>query len=399
VHKQTKIKDPTHDPFRLSLKKSFIYRAQAVFLGRLCLNGLYLTLWLFSSTTNDGVFPSSQLDMALILAGLGYALICSHYKGHKYLGRWLHFSTLLLDLAIHVFFTRSSGYMLSPLMAIHPFLVAAFLLLFHNPFLMLAPLLTLPLVMTLSLLTKTHFTLLAFSLIMNCGLDMLAIFFIHLAHSKEHRLLRSMVLMEKKLKELAVMKERQRISRDFHDGVGTKIASIVMQCDYLQLMNKENKFHTEITEIKESAIESIDDMRRSIAFLNGDFDITDQVDMIVEKIKMRHKLTIKENGCELLRLLNIEQQIACCRIIQEGLTNALKHAEAQQITIMVEKSINGLNLVIEDNGMGFEYHPAGKNHHYGIKNMQERALLIDARFTHSSQLNSGTKIFLEIPMG
>ena len=130
---------------RLSLKKSFLYRSQAVFYGRLSLYGLYLLLWLLALFNAERIFPHTKLDLALILCAILYILLCYQYKSHKSLGRWLHFVTLTLDVVLHLWFTRTSLYLLSPLMAIHPFLSAAFLLLFHNPMLLIVPLSTLPL--------------------------------------------------------------------------------------------------------------------------------------------------------------------------------------------------------------------------------------------------------------
>src|SRR5579871_1584910 len=386
------------DPFWISLQKSFLYRAQAVFWGRIYLNGTYLVLWVIGCFDGDGIFPSSRLDLLCILMALLYAIFCYQYKGHRSYSRWLHFLTLLFDLALHLFFTRQSGYLLSPLMAIHPLMSAAFLLLFHNPLLMLAPLFCLPAALFLSLPTiKEHnLTGLISSLVLIAGLDALVTFFIHLPHGKEHRLLRSMVALEKKLKEFAIIKERQRIAREFHDGVGAKMASIVMQCDYLYMtpMTTE-KVMSEIAEIKDSAMEAIDDMRRSISFLNGEFDITEQIEMMTEKMGHRHKIKINQKDLDLLRLLNTNQQVACCRIIQEGLTNALKHAKAHSINLAVMKSASHLSLIISDDGVGFDPTIAHQ-HRFGIKNMMDRAKQSGGRLTHHSAPNAGTKIVLEI---
>jgi len=174
--------------FRLGLRKSFLYRAQAIFLGRLVLNSIYLLLWVIS-----GTLLTSKLDLFLIFFALLYAIFCHQYRAHPSYGRWLHFITLLCDLGIQLFFTRHSQYILSPLMAVHPFLSAAFLLLFHNPLLMAAPLSTLPLALMLSLFTieQINLTNSLNSLVIVAGLDAVVIFFIHLPHSKEHRLLRN----------------------------------------------------------------------------------------------------------------------------------------------------------------------------------------------------------------
>lgn len=338
-------------------------------------------------------------DLILILSAFFYAIVCYQYRKHN-LSHWIHFLTLLFDLFIHIFFTRTSGYLLSPLMAIHPFLCAAFLLLFHNPLFILPSLLTHPffVVMTIINSESTNLFSLLNSLIICTILDALAVFFIHLTQSKEHQLLQSMIVLDQKLKELAVVKERQRIARDFHDGVGAKIASIIMQCDYLQMTSKQKGITLphELNEIKDSAAESIDDMRRSIAFLNDDFNIKDQIDLIIDKIISRHEISIEKYNLHLLEHLSLEQQIACCRITQEAITNTLKHAKARVITLSVSKGENRLSMIVEDDGIGFKeklFH----NNHFGIKNMTERARSIGASLTFSAKQSHGTKIVVEIP--
>lgn len=388
-----------NDADRLSLRKSYLYRAQAIFYGRLCLNSLYLILWFLSLFGSNNAFYSGEFDLFIILVAFAYALLSYHYKDHVQWGRWLYFVTLMADLIIHLFFTRNGGFLLSPLMAIHPFLSAAFLLLFHNPVLMIFPLMMLPIAMGLTLLSETdpHMMPLLISLIIYCALDIVAIFYIHLAHSKEHYLLQSIMTMEKKLKELAIIKERQRIAREFHDGAGAKLASIVMQCDYVELSYETNhQFKTEIKEIKQSAIESIEDMRRSIAFLNGDFDIEEQIELMCEQIRTRHKISAQHSGISLLKTLSLEQQIACCRIVQEGLANVCKHAKASHITLAGQQKQNAIALTLTDNGLGFDVNVCHK-HHFGIKNMKDRAKIMGAFLNFSSLPHQGTKISLEIP--
>lgn len=370
-----------------------------MFLGRLCLYSLYGFLWIFSFFSPTPHFPCQKIDLALILLGLLLASLCYQNRSHKDLGRWTHFLTLIFDLVIHLFFTRTSNYLLSPLMAIHPFLSAAFLLLFHNPAMMLAPLSILPIAMALSLSFSpaANMASLIPQLAIICSLDALGIFFIHLAHSKEHRLLRSMVSMEKKLKDLAIIKERQRISREFHDGVGAKMTSIVLQCDYLQLVSqKDANLVKELSNIKESAVESIDDMRRSIAFLQGTFDVAEQIELMIETMSARHHIPIERYGVDALRALSIEQQIACCRIIQEAVTNALKHAGGKTIIINTETAPKLLRLTVADDGIGID-ETINAKHHYGIKNMMHRAQQIGGAFACARRPEGGTKISLEIP--
>ena len=82
------------------------------------------------------------------------------------------------------------------------------------------------------------------------------------------------------------------------------------------------------------------------------------------------------------------------RIIQEAVSNGLKHAEARQINILVEISDDGFRLEITDDGIGFDIAEGeDKENHYGIRNMQKRAKEIDAELSISST-GKGTKLLV-----
>lgn len=378
--------------FLVGLKKSFLHRAQAIFFGRLALNALYLFLWFYAQWSINTFFPNTLVDLTLILAAFSYALVAHFYKSHASLGRWLHFFTLVLDVVLHCYFTRTTGIIFSPLMAIHPFLTAAFLLLFHNPLLMLVPMAALPLLCATHVMNHAvDISTLINTLALYCTLDALMIFFIHLAHSKEHRLVRSIMAIEKKLHDLTLVKERQRMAKEYHDGAGSKMASIVMQCELMLLENQ----HENVVAIKESAHEAIDDMRRSIAFLHDDFDIAEQVDHMVQRTAKRHQIAIEQHGVEELRALPLEHQIASSRIIQEAITNALKHGCAQRVQVMIAHKKKSIAISIVDDGKGFtEKKSIG---HYGLHNMSERARSMGATIEWTNVDTGGAKILLEIP--
>lgn len=391
------LKRQSKDTFGLRLRKSFLFRAQAVFFGRLTIVCLYALLFILS-LANEGLgFPHSFFDGCLILFALFYANLCYRLKNHERLGRWIHFITLIADLLINLILTRESGLLFSPLMALHPLFTAMFLLLFHNPMLIAIPLLTIPLhtILTLFLESSESIFSMLYALLLYCMLDALIIFFIHLAQSQEQRLLKSLVAIEKKMKNMALAHERSRIARDFHDGIGAQLTSIVMQCDYMVLGATEQNLLSELSEIRESAVLSMEDMRRSIALLHDDFDIAEQITRLCESMTGRHRLKVEMSGIYVLSGLRIEQQIACCRIVQESLTNTLKHAQASSVLVSAERNENTVALTIRDDGVGFSDEKS-KRHHFGLGNMHDRARHIGGQLTIRSKPKAGTEVTLSI---
>ena len=94
------------------------------------------------------------------------------------------------------------------------------------------------------------------------------------------------------------------------------------------------------------------------------------------------------------------------RLVQEGLTNVLKHANASKVSIVLEKKPDGLALVLEDDGIGFD--PGGRRPEWrrargqtsglGLSGMKERVALLDGTIAVESAPGKGSTIFVQIPL-
>jgi signal transduction histidine kinase len=98
--------------------------------------------------------------------------------------------------------------------------------------------------------------------------------------------------------------------------------------------------------------------------------------------------------------LSHEIEIAVYRIIQEALTNVLKHAKADHISIIMERRGDDLRLVIEDDGIGFDENdiPMYSQSHLGISGMHERLALLNGTLSIESAPQHGTTLFVQIPL-
>ena len=93
------------------------------------------------------------------------------------------------------------------------------------------------------------------------------------------------------------------------------------------------------------------------------------------------------------------------RLVQEGLTNVLKHARASKVSIVLEKKPEGLALVLEDDGIGFDPDSVGRNASgagkasgLGLSGMKERVALLDGTIAVESAPGKGSTIFVQIPL-
>lgn len=93
--------------------------------------------------------------------------------------------------------------------------------------------------------------------------------------------------------------------------------------------------------------------------------------------------------------LTREQSVALFRIVQEALTNVVKHARANEVHVMIGLSDNGYYLEISDNGKGFDSCAPKRSDSYGMLGMKERAYLINANLHIESIQEKGTTIRLE----
>jgi two-component system sensor histidine kinase UhpB len=85
------------------------------------------------------------------------------------------------------------------------------------------------------------------------------------------------------------------------------------------------------------------------------------------------------------------------RIVQEALTNVVRHAKASRIDVLLERRGDQLITIIEDDGIGFDLRSAGQNSRLGLVGMRERAEMLDGTLMVESNGDTGTTIFVEVP--
>jgi two-component system CheB/CheR fusion protein len=95
-------------------------------------------------------------------------------------------------------------------------------------------------------------------------------------------------------------------------------------------------------------------------------------------------------------------EIALYRLVQECLTNILKHAQATDVSLIVERRVDAVHLIVEDNGAGFDVAAAQRNAHaarrLGLIGMQERVAQLGGALSIESEPGRGTTIIVRIPL-
>jgi signal transduction histidine kinase len=195
--------------------------------------------------------------------------------------------------------------------------------------------------------------------------------------------------------------ERRYISRELHDEAGQTLASLMMG---LHLVEREVSNLPVIVEhcrqLKTIANNVMEDIHRlAIDLRPASLDhlgLIPALQQHVEKVSDLQKLTIEFHSNEQVERLSGEVETAIYRIVQEALTNIVRHASATRADVLLDWRRDKLIVIVEDNGIGFDPQERPINH-LGTLGMRERADMLGGTLTIESTPGKGTTIYLEVP--
>ncbi len=206
---------------------------------------------------------------------------------------------------------------------------------------------------------------------------------------------------------LAQEEERRRIARELHDEMGQALTSLLIGLKVTEaaMTSPEAKsVHTEMKATVSQMFDSIHSMALELRpSLLDDLGLVPALANFVRNWPARFGMQIDfaSTGMTGLRLPR-EIETTLYRVVQEALTNAARHAQAQRASVLLERRGNSVVAIVEDNGRGFNVaefmarQAAGL--HLGIYGLQERASLIGAQLTVESTIGRGTTVYVEVPL-
>jgi signal transduction histidine kinase len=202
--------------------------------------------------------------------------------------------------------------------------------------------------------------------------------------------------------------ERRRISRELHDGIGQNLSAIKVGLDSQVVNSLEGG-----PEVREKAlalsrllgetIEGVRDMAHALRPTALEkLGLVQALIQFCEDFEDKNRIAVDLVSAGIDdRALDYDTRIALYRLVQEGLINIKKHAEASRATIRLVSSFPNLILRIEDNGRGFDVEKrkeaAGREKRLGLSSMEERVSLLGGLMKIDSQSGQGTRITIEIP--
>ncbi len=211
------------------------------------------------------------------------------------------------------------------------------------------------------------------------------------------------VLKEQELVSIDAMiegqeKERQRIANDLHDDLGGLMATVKLHFNVLK-DKKTPELFDKTTTLLDEAYQKI----RSIAHAKNSGVIAKQgllvaVQNMADKISASNKISVDVIDHGLEHRLENSLELTIFRIIQELITNVMKHAEATEATIHLTNHEDILNIMIEDNGKGFNPNQVTTKHKgMGISSIDKRVEHLGGNMTIESEHKKGTTVIIDIP--
>lgn len=227
-----------------------------------------------------------------------------------------------------------------------------------------------------------------------CGFFGYTIQQVEQARDRNQQLVEELQATQRKLQELAVVEERNRLARDLHDSVKQQVFAISMQLGAARtLLNEESQAYGPVTEAERLAKQAGAELTALIRELRppgleSKTFATALQDYVREwSHQNRIPAQVNVNGVASIPLRDDETLF---RVAQEALANVARHSKASHVTVELAHQGDDIALTIEDDGAGFDLGQVEKG--IGLDSMRERLEAIGGRLDILSQTSSGTKI-------
>jgi signal transduction histidine kinase len=195
--------------------------------------------------------------------------------------------------------------------------------------------------------------------------------------------------------------ERRRLARELHDETGQALTSILLGLKPLEEALADHPAHADVAELREHVVNALQDVRRLAVELRpavlDDFGLEPALERLTDAFAEQTGLRVDFHSALGETRLPGEVETTLYRVVQESLTNIVKHANANSVSVSLARREAGVAAVIEDDGAGFDQRSV-RNDGVGLLGMRERLALLDGRLEIESRPGAGTTIVAEVPV-
>ncbi|WP_420400613.1 tetratricopeptide repeat-containing sensor histidine kinase [Flagellimonas sp.] len=194
-------------------------------------------------------------------------------------------------------------------------------------------------------------------------------------------------------------KERQKVANELHDDLGSLMATIKLHFDNAKVSEKDPAMQN-AQKLLEEAYQKIRGMAHSKnSGVMSDQGLLPAIKKMARTISETNALNVTVEDFGLGERLENSLELTIFRMVQELVANAIKHANATKVGIHLTQHEDQLNIIVEDNGSGFDSTKVSKVHNgMGLTTIEKRVEHLEGNFTIDSVLGKGTSILIDIPV-
>jgi len=223
-----------------------------------------------------------------------------------------------------------------------------------------------------------------------------------IVHRKIRRLQKNLISAE----IITLENERKRFSSDIHDEIAPTLSVAMSLVDSLNVAQEDTERQQMAVQVLKDSVQQIRHISRNIIPRHiQEMGLHRSLEKLVWGVRQsqHNKIDVRLYADAIYDAMTEEKMVNIYRIVQEGLTNAIKHSGATQIQVHLSRMEDHLAVTISDNGSGFDFsllqltqQPQDKG--IGLKNIHNRVLLLGGKLYINSKINFGTQIIAEIPL-
>jgi two-component system sensor histidine kinase UhpB len=198
--------------------------------------------------------------------------------------------------------------------------------------------------------------------------------------------------------------ERQRIARELHDETAQSLTSLLIGLRVVEKSTTPQELASRVAELRGQTGRTLEEVRKMALDLRpstlDDLGLVAALQWYTDDLARRTQIDVDFEACGLETRLPDDVEVVVYRIVQEALTNVVKHANATRVQVSVARGNGIVSASVVDNGCGFNLESIrrARERGLGLFGMQERVGLVGGSFRITTQPGQGTRVAISIPL-
>jgi signal transduction histidine kinase len=196
--------------------------------------------------------------------------------------------------------------------------------------------------------------------------------------------------------------ERRRLALELHDETGQELTSVLLGLRAVEEAKSDEERAEALADVRGLVVQTLQDVRRLAVELRpkalDDFGLVPALERLAESFQERTGIRVAVESSGLETRLPEAIETTLYRVVQEALTNVIKHARAKNVSIVLARRGGLATAIVEDDGRGFDPDAAREAEGIGLAGMRERMALVGGRLELESAPGAGTTLVAEAPL-